>query len=86
MIPVKSPKTAQKQGIGLWTYEQEKNTTPFQYIAQIVVGGVFVLIGIAFGCVRYWLASPMMIVVGIFVAHAGVIFWYRRLRKRKLSN
>ncbi len=85
MAPVK-PKTAQKQGIGLWTYEQEKNTTPFQYIAQIVVGSVFALTGIAFGYVRYLLAAAAMIVIGIFIAHAGVIFWYRRLRKRKHSN
>ncbi len=30
MVTVKLPKTAQKQGIGLYTYEQTKNTTPFQ--------------------------------------------------------
>jgi hypothetical protein len=64
-IPVKSPKTAQKQGIGLYTYEQEKNTTPFQYFAHIVVGSVFVLVGIAFGYVKYLLASAVMIVIGV---------------------
>jgi hypothetical protein len=28
------------------------------------------------------ITAAAFIVVGIFIAHAGVIFWYRRLRKR----
>jgi hypothetical protein len=49
MVSVKPPKTAHKQGIGLWTYEQGKNTTPFQYFAQIVVGTVVASLGIMLG-------------------------------------
>jgi formate/nitrite transporter FocA (FNT family) len=89
---VKSPKTAQKQGIGLYTYEQEKYTTPFQYFVHIVVGGFIASLGIIFGIIQYqsapqsmWSLAPfaMAILVGAFMAHAGVIFWYRRLRKNR---
>jgi hypothetical protein len=36
------------QDIGLYTREQEKNTIPFQYFAQIVVGAVVFLCGVLF--------------------------------------
>ena len=39
MVLVQPHKKAQKPGIGLYTYELEKNSTPFAYFAQIVVGG-----------------------------------------------
>jgi hypothetical protein len=44
-----SPKGGYKnenQGIGLYTREQEKNTTPFQYFAQVVGGAVVLLCGV----------------------------------------
>ena len=59
-------------------------------VAQIVVGGIVALLGIIVGIVQYqsptgstgWLlTSAVAIVIGTFMAHAGVIFWYRRLRK-----
>jgi hypothetical protein len=34
------------QGIGLYTREQEKYTTPFAYFAQIVVGAVVFFCGV----------------------------------------
>ncbi len=34
-------------GIGLYSYQQSHNTTPFQFAAQIVVGTIVVLAGIA---------------------------------------
>jgi hypothetical protein len=87
---VKHSKKASKQGIGLYEYWQVRNTTPFQYFAQVVVGTIFASLGIVIGYVQYespirsagWLvASVVGIVIGIFMAHAGIIFWYRRLRK-----
>ena len=90
MVTVKLPKTAQKQGIGLYSYEQTKNTTPFQYFAQIVVGTVVAMLGTMLGYAQYQsptrstggvVTSAVSIVIGIFMAHAGAIFWYRRLRK-----
>jgi hypothetical protein len=33
MVLVQPHKKAQKLGIGLYTYEQEKNSTPFAYFA-----------------------------------------------------
>jgi protein-S-isoprenylcysteine O-methyltransferase Ste14 len=87
---MKPHKQTSKHGIGLYTYEQAKNTTPFQYFAQIVVGTIVALLGIMVGISQYqsptrstgWLVtSAVAIVIGTFMAHAGVIFWYRRLRK-----
>jgi hypothetical protein len=88
---MKTQKTAAKLGIGLYTYEQAKNTTPFQYFAQIVVGAAVVLTGaiVVYALLQSrtahtWglVASSILILMGIFMAHAGLIFWYRRLRKR----
>jgi hypothetical protein len=89
----------EKRGIGLYSYEQEKNTTPFQYFAQIVVGVVVFLCGagwlvrifynraqetLRFGSPephwRGFISSGAMILIGIGMGHAGVIFWGRRLR------
>jgi NhaP-type Na+/H+ or K+/H+ antiporter len=89
---VKPYKREQKRGIGLYTYEQAKNTTPFQRFAQVTVGTVFVLLGMMLGYDQYeslarrstegLISAAALIVIGIFLAHAGAIFWYRRLRKR----
>jgi sulfite exporter TauE/SafE len=87
---MKALKEDRKQGIGLYTYAQRKNTTPFQYFAQVVVGTVVALLGIALGYFQYQsptrsavgiVTSVVFIVVGIFIAHAGAIFWYKWLRK-----
>jgi hypothetical protein len=92
---VKHSKKAPKQGIGLYTYAQEKNTTPFQYLAHIVVGSVFVLLGMALGYTQYQsparstgglITSVAFIVIGVFIGHAGAIFWHRRLWKRSSGN
>jgi hypothetical protein len=73
-------KTARKHGIGLYTYEQEKYTTPFQYFAQIVVGTVVASLGIALGYSQYHSAtrstgglitSGVLIVIGIFLYARG---------------
>ena len=90
MVLVKPPKKTQKPGIGLYTYEQAKNTTPFQYFAQFVVGTLGALPGIMFGYAKYesptrstsaLITAAGLTVIAIFRAHAGAIFWYRRLRK-----
>jgi hypothetical protein len=85
------------KAIGLYTAEQEKNTTPFDYFASIIIGGVVLFCGalylvIIFGLrhketLQFGTAEPHLygfvvafaiIAVGIFMAHAGVIFWGRR--------
>jgi hypothetical protein len=97
----------ENQGIGLYTREQEKNTTPFQYFAQIVVSAVVFLCGVLFlvGIFDHrrqetihfgnpeshlggFVAAVAIIVVGTFMAHAGVIFWSRRvcIRPKKRSQ
>jgi hypothetical protein len=91
MASVKHSKKASKRGIGLYTYEQEKNTTAFDYFAEIIVGTIVAMLGVMVGYALYQsptrstgglLLSAVLIVIGFFFAHAGVIFWYRRLRKR----
>lgn len=37
-----------KRGIGLYTYQQVRNTTRFQFVAQIVVGAILVFAGFLF--------------------------------------
>jgi hypothetical protein len=63
-----------KPGIGLYSFEQAKNTTPFQYLAQIIVGVIFVGLGIALTLIGMRLFGIAIIVIGAFFAHAGVIF------------
>ncbi len=93
-----------RKGIGLYTYEQAKNTTAFDYFAQVVVGtivaalGGFILgheiavrseqirkYGSAETNVWGWITGLAMVVIGLFMAHAGVIFWTRRMLKRLSS-
>jgi len=87
------------EGIGLFSRKQEKNTTPFDYFAQVVVGTVVLVCGVLYLVIIFdhrsretiqfgrpephlygFLVAGAFIVVGIFMAHAGVIFWSRRAR------
>jgi len=89
----------ENQGVGLYTREQEKNITPFDYFAQIVVGAVVFFCGVLLLVVIFdhrsreavqfgspephlygFVVAGAIIVVGIFMAHAGVILWGRRVR------
>lgn len=101
------------RGIGLYTAEQVRNTTPFQYFGGIVVGVVVCATGGLLLCrvvtirqmeirdygvaqphVGAWIGSVAVVLIGIFMAHAGVIYYARRLlhkavgssRKRRHSN
>jgi hypothetical protein len=87
-----------RKGIGLYTYEQTKNITAFQYFAQLIIGAIIVVVG---GMLLYrvfidraeesrryqsaethvWpLAAALAIVgIGLFMAHAGVIFYARKI-------
>jgi hypothetical protein len=51
-------------------------------LAQIIVGVMFVGLGIALTLIGMRLFSIAIIVIVPFFAHAGVIFWFKRLRKR----
>jgi hypothetical protein len=94
-----------KSGIGLYSYEQEKNTTAFQYFAQTVIGAIVCALGTlclvgrimtregeiaAFGSaephVWDWLTSLAIVVIGLFWAHAGIIFYARRLGRRLFGS
>lgn len=102
----KHPQTrAERSGIGLYSYEQIKYVTPFQYFAQIVVGtfvacmGAFLLYyeainrgdeirkyGAARGHFWGWLAGCAILAIGAFMAHAGVIFYSRKIANGWLSS
>ena len=96
---------ANQKGIGLYTHEQAKNTTAFDYFAQIVVGTIIAALG---GLLLYqgmiarseqirvygstethmwaWVGSVAVVVIGLFMAHAGVIFYARRIARRVFGS
>jgi hypothetical protein len=100
----------ERKGVGLYTYEQVKNTSPFQYFAQIVVGMIVAATGGLFlyheavvrteEVQRYgsaethvwgWLGGLAIVMIGLFMAHAGLVFYGRRIvgafsRKPSHSN
>ena len=94
-------KRAESKGIGLYTDEQERNTTAFDYFAEIVVGAVVASIGCLLLYYRLtvrsneihqhgfaeahlwaWITSFAVVIIGAFMAHAGVIFYTRRIVQR----
>ncbi len=94
-----------RSGIGLYTYEQTKNVTPFQYFAQLLVGvfiscmGTFLLYyvisirsdeiqkyGAAEGHFWGWLGGGTIMVIGLFMAHAGAIFYIRKIARNLRSS
>ena len=98
-----------QRGIGLYTYEQIKNVTPFQYFAQLLIGtfitsmGAVLLYyvvsarndeirkyGAAEGHFWGWLGGCAIVVIGVFMGHAGAIFYLRKLahicRSSKISR
>jgi hypothetical protein len=77
------PKARSRPGIGLYTYEQEKNTTPFQYAAQIVVGVIVLGVGVMLLFEGMRLSGAVMVLIGSFFAHPGVIFWFKRRLHKK---
>ena len=94
-----------RNGIGLYTYEQIKNVTAFQYFAQLLVGlfvscmGAFLLYyvmsirsdeirkyGAPEGHFWGWLGGVSIIVSGLFTAHAGAIFYLRKITRYLRSS
>jgi hypothetical protein len=92
-----------RRGIGLYTYEQVKNGTPFGYFAQIVVGTIVAATGalLVYHVVTVrseeiqvygsadphfwgWLAGLAVILIGLFMAHAGLIYYGRRIHHKML--
>ena len=93
-----SKHSQRRGGIGLYSYEQEKYVTPFQYLAQIAVGafifgmGTLLLYRVAsdrteeirkYGAANShfwgWLGGCVILVIGAFMAHAGVIFYSQKI-------
>jgi hypothetical protein len=93
-----------RKGIGLFSYEQERYTTPYQYFAQAAVGTFIAALSLlllfhevaalsdesrkySWDAARLWELIPGLagIVIGLFMAHAGIIFWMRRIISRTRS-
>jgi hypothetical protein len=83
LTPMNTHRHKHKLGIGLYSDEQVKSTTPFQYAAQIVVGSIFFGVGAALVLVGKMFSGLALVVIGAFMAHAGVIFWWKRLADRR---
>ncbi len=92
-------------GLGFYTYQQERNTTPFQFAAQIIVGAVVVFVGLilvssiwqvrareiaSYGVAESHIGSfafaLALILVGVFMAHAGVIFYWKKFRAHRRKH
>jgi hypothetical protein len=92
----------QRRSIGLFTWEQLRNETPFTFIVEIVCGGLLAAMGLTLALVGVgqilserkqfdsadlhlgvWLMSAGWLLTGIFIAHTGVIYWWRRLFRRR---
>lgn len=81
--------------LGLFSWRQVRNETPFTFLAEIIVGCIFLACGIVLCKFSYdsWHEETRLIglglfgiglaLTGIFQAHAGVIFWFRRLFRKK---
>jgi len=101
----KSKIVSKRRGIGLYTYEQAKNTTPFQYFAQIVVGTIVAatgalllyhvvtvrtdeiqVYGSAEAHIWGWLSGLAVVLIGLFMAHAGVIYHGRRIFHKTMRS
>ena len=97
------------RGIGVYSYEQTRYSTPFGLFVVVVIGFAFGLRGaVGLGMVlaaremeslKFGRADPHVwgfvysistIICGVFLAHAGVIFWMRRLtaflRSRRIEK
>lgn len=93
------------RGIGLYSYQQEKNTTPFQYFGQLIIGLFCVGLGLlriltimairkqeiaVYGSAEShfwaWLTSIAILLVGLFWAHAGAIFYGRRITSKLIRH
>lgn len=88
-----------KGGIGIYSYDQIKNTRPIGRIGAMLIGAAWILAGVAniyklelertferraFGSATLHLMgfvlSVSLIAGGIFCAHVGVIYYWRKLR------
>lgn len=90
-----------RKGLGLYSYEQRKYSTPFGLFVVIIIGTAIFLTGVGklsavlrvrqlelerFGSPEphLWgfVVAVATIIMGVFLAHPGIIFWARRLLHR----
>jgi hypothetical protein len=84
---------SERKYIGLFTAKQEKNTSAFDYLAEILIGTAFAGFGGVlcyyqiqiradeirkFGAADFnawgFAVSIAMVIIGLFLSHAGIIF------------
>jgi hypothetical protein len=87
-----------RRGIGIYSYDQIKNTKPVGRIGAMVVGFLYAVWGLArlhdaiafrraearaFGSAEPHLGAFIvafaLLLVGVFVAHVGVIYYWRKI-------
>jgi hypothetical protein len=77
-----------QRGYGLFAAFKRDSTTALQYFVCVVIGLSMLLLGVEMIWLRIhrgpdplWgvFDAVVIIVAGIFVAHAGAIFWFKRL-------
>ena len=81
-----------KRGLGLFSWVQDSHDNALSYTAGVVVGGIFLLGGLANGTGQVYeaahgrpvdgnviLGAVACVAVGVFLSHAGVIYWWGKL-------
>ena len=92
------PPKLRKKGVGLYSYDQTKYARPFDYFGQIIVGVIIAALGVLIlyfelveskeqslfrRCARLaCVPGFVFFVIGMFIAHAGVIYWTKRIVKK----
>lgn len=81
-----------KRGLGLFSWQNDNQDNALTYTAGIIVGVIFLLIGSALVASEVYqvgnkhltdwgviISGITCLLVGVFLAHAGVIYWWRRI-------
>ena len=95
----------EKRGIGIYSYDQNKNMKPVGYAGAILIGAFYLCWGLsrlygtimfrraetkAFGSpephVGAFIVAFSMVIFGAFLGHAGLIYYWRKIRFRSSSS
>lgn len=88
--PILTPQEP-NDGVGLWGVSKKVTTTPLQYLGVVVFGISMLALAVEMLWLRITRGPDILwsipqaiglIMLAVFVSHAGIIYWYRRLFRR----
>jgi hypothetical protein len=81
-----------KRGLGLFSWQTDSQDNALTYAGGVIVGGVLAFLAVAVfvdqiastnsRIGRDWstiIGAAALLIVGAFLAHAGVIYWWQKL-------